>query len=171
MLPPKRVTSYLVSRANPLLSLVHKCIPNRLEHFAILKLMNTLTKDFLEHGELDFMQGKIANIVIEGVGINWFFTLSEHHNHDNEHLLMLDKPDLQADVVFSGTLESMVLMASQKVDPDTLFFKRQLSITGDTELGLEIKNLIDQFDINLLQKPVKKALDIWSDTLLESQYA
>lgn len=80
---------------------------------------------------------------------------------------MLDsKNSLQPDVTFSASVKPLVLMASQKIDPDTLFFKRELMITGDTELGLEVKNLIDQLDLDLLDKPFKKLLDKWSDELL-----
>jgi predicted lipid carrier protein YhbT len=70
------------------------------------------------------------------------------------------------DVVFSASVDALVLMASQKVDPDTLLFNRKLKITGDTELGLEIKNLFNQFDLELLDKPFRKVLDAWSDELI-----
>ena len=65
----------------------------------------------------------------------------------------------------------MILMASQKVDPDTLFFNRELTITGDTNLGLEVKNLIDQFNINLLGGAIKKSLDFWSQSIIEVRHA
>ncbi|EXJ09542.1 ubiquinone anaerobic biosynthesis accessory factor UbiT [Nitrincola nitratireducens] len=37
-------------------------------------------------------------------------------------------------------------MAKRTEDPDSLFFQRQLSIEGDTELGLGIKNLLDSLE-------------------------
>ncbi|AXE30402.1 Sterol-binding domain protein [Chromobacterium phragmitis] len=37
-------------------------------------------------------------------------------------------------------------MMLREEDPDTLFFQRKLSIEGDTELGLIIKNLLDSVD-------------------------
>ena len=37
-----------------------------------------------------------------------------------------------------------VAMICQQVDPDTLFFRRRLQLLGDTELGLECKNLLDR---------------------------
>ncbi len=38
---------------------------------------------------------------------------------------------------------SMLAMMLQQVDPDTLFFQRKLLITGDTEVALQLKNLLD----------------------------
>lgn len=38
---------------------------------------------------------------------------------------------------------SMLQLILQQVDPDTLFFRRKLLITGDTEIGLQLKNLLD----------------------------
>jgi predicted lipid carrier protein YhbT len=70
------------------------------------------------------------------------------------------------DVVFSASVDALVLMQSQKIDPDTLLFNRKLKITGDTERGLEIKNMFDQFDLELLDKPFRKVLDAWSDELI-----
>ena len=38
-------------------------------------------------------------------------------------------------------------MATRRVDPDTLFFERRLSIDGDTETGLRLKNLLDAVEL------------------------
>ncbi|MGB7997639.1 MAG: SCP2 sterol-binding domain-containing protein, partial [Photobacterium halotolerans] len=41
---------------------------------------------------------------------------------------------------------------ARKVDPDTLFFQRRLTMQGDTELGLAVKNLLDSLDLDSLPK-------------------
>lgn len=51
-----------------------------------------------------------------------------------------------ADVCFRGELHAYLKLLTRQEDPDTLFFNRQLSIEGDTELGLAIKNLLDAID-------------------------
>ena len=38
-------------------------------------------------------------------------------------------------------------MLLRQEDPDTLFFHRRLSIEGDTELGLLVKNLLDRIEL------------------------
>jgi len=172
MLLPKRVTTLLVKKANPLFAVARRFVPNSLENHAVLYVMNRLAKEFIDQGDLDFMEGKVARVSIPDLDLYWFFTKQGTRESGNEKLALIHESDSQItpDVEFSGTLEAMVLMASQKVDPDTLFFNRQLQITGDTELGLEIKNLIDQFDIKKLHRPIQQVLNIWSDNLLEAQH-
>ena len=42
-------------------------------------------------------------------------------------------------------LQALQMLARQE-DPDTLFFNRELEITGDTELGLIVKNMLDAIE-------------------------
>lgn len=165
---PKRVITKLVDHANPLLSLAHRCLPNTLEQHAILFFVNQLAKEFIQQGDMNFMEGKIAKLRVSDIDLHWFFTKPQ--GQDRLTVVNLNS-DAVADVTFSGSLDALVLMASQKMDPDTLFFNRELMISGDTELGLEIKNLIDQFEISKLASPVKTVLNVWSDHLLEAKYA
>ena len=51
-----------------------------------------------------------------------------------------------ADVRISGKVEDFWLLATRREDPDTLFFSRRLSIEGDTETGVHVKNLLDALD-------------------------
>ena len=157
---PKKISALLVDKANPLFSLAHRLVPNKLQKHAVLFAINHLAKEFNEQGDLDFMHGKVAKVEIKDIGVSWYFTKTEFSS-----ISMLVATDIKEDVTFSGTLNAMVLMASQRVDPDTLFFSRQLQILGDTELGLEIKNLIDQFDISQLASPVRSLLNTWADAL------
>ncbi|MDR3053816.1 MAG: SCP2 sterol-binding domain-containing protein [Zoogloeaceae bacterium] len=52
-----------------------------------------------------------------------------------------------ADVSFRGELHAYLKLLTRQEDPDTLFFNRQLTIEGDTELGLAIKNLLDAIEL------------------------
>jgi len=52
----------------------------------------------------------------------------------------------EADVTFRGELHAYLKLLTRQEDPDTLFFNRQITIEGDTELGLGIKNLLDALD-------------------------
>lgn len=51
--------------------------------------------------------------------------------------------DSAPDLAFSANLAAYLQLLARQEDPDTLFFKRELDITGDTELGLLVKNLLD----------------------------
>ena len=50
------------------------------------------------------------------------------------------------DLAFRANLSAYLQVASRQEDPDTLFFNRELSIEGDTELGLIVKNMLDAID-------------------------
>jgi predicted lipid carrier protein YhbT len=47
------------------------------------------------------------------------------------------------DLSFRANLSAFMQMLARQEDPDTLFFNRELSIEGDTELGLVVKNTLD----------------------------
>lgn len=49
----------------------------------------------------------------------------------------------EADLCFTANLSAYLQLLTRQEDPDTLFFKRELEITGDTELGLLVKNMLD----------------------------
>jgi len=50
------------------------------------------------------------------------------------------------DVRIRGSYDDFWRLASRSEDPDTLFFQRRLTIEGETETGLMIKNLLDGLD-------------------------
>jgi predicted lipid carrier protein YhbT len=47
------------------------------------------------------------------------------------------------DLTFRANLSAFLQLLARQEDPDTLFFNRELSIEGDTELGLVVKNMLD----------------------------
>ena len=53
------------------------------------------------------------------------------------------RPDREPDLAFSANLSAYLQLLARQEDPDTLFFNRELEITGDTELGPLVKNMLD----------------------------
>jgi predicted lipid carrier protein YhbT len=51
-----------------------------------------------------------------------------------------------ADLTIRSTSAGFLSLALRREDPDTLFFTRRLVMTGDTELGLVVKNALDAID-------------------------
>ncbi len=47
------------------------------------------------------------------------------------------------DLSLRANLSAFLQLLTRQEDPDTLFFNRALSIEGDTELGLIVKNMLD----------------------------
>lgn len=164
----EKSTQKAVENSAKLLSIAHRIMPTKMENYFVLHQVKRLSQPFMDDGEIDFLDGKVAEVEIRDIEAKWYFTKI------GQELVMLDLKKAQTispepDVVFSASIDALVLMASQKVDPDTLFFNRKLRISGDTELGLEIKNLFDQFDLELLDKPFRKVLDAWSNELIATQ--
>ncbi len=56
----------------------------------------------------------------------------------------------QADLVISANGQDFLRLAQRQEDPDTLFFSRRLSMEGDTELGLIVKNTLDALEVPVL---------------------
>ncbi len=50
------------------------------------------------------------------------------------------------DLTISANARDFVALARREQDPDTLFFSRRLSMEGDTELGLMVKNSLDAME-------------------------
>lgn len=101
----------------------------------------------LAEGELDFLEGRWLGIEIRDLGLCWTTTLEQG-------VLRVEERD-EADVWFRGDANDLVLVAARKQDPDTLFFQRRLVIEGDTELGLEVKNLMDAIEPEHMPAPLR----------------
>ena len=54
----------------------------------------------------------------------------------------------EAGVIIAGRMASFLELACRRQDPDTLFFTRELSIEGDTEAGVHVKNLLDALEFD-----------------------
>lgn len=55
-------------------------------------------------------------------------------------------PQQAADLTLSAHAHDFLRLARRLDDPDTLFFNRRLSMEGDTELGLVVKNALDALE-------------------------
>ena len=56
-------------------------------------------------------------------------------------------PQQTADLTLSANAHDFLRLARRLDDPDTLFFNRRLSMEGDTELGLVVKNALDALEL------------------------
>ena len=58
-----------------------------------------------------------------------------------------------ADLTIRSTVSGFLALGLRREDPDTLFFTRRLVMTGDTDLGLVVKNVLDAIDWSRLPLP------------------
>jgi predicted lipid carrier protein YhbT len=56
-------------------------------------------------------------------------------------------PQQTPDLTLSAHAHDFLRLAQRLDDPDTLFFNRRLSMEGDTELGLVVKNALDALEL------------------------
>lgn len=122
-----------------------KYAPFSLKKTVLLPALNSIFKEALEDGDFEFLAGKWLAIHVEDIDFEFWISFA------NEHLVLSEPmaEDLK-DASFKANSEDLILIAGRKEDPDTLFFQRRLVIEGDTELGLEVKNLIDSIDLDSL---------------------
>lgn len=116
-----------------------RLIPFPLQRAVLEHALDTMFREQLDSGALDFLKRRWITVVIEDAGLQWTITLG------TRGLLVIDG-GAEPEVTFRGGLREFVLLASRRRDPDTLFFQRRLSVTGDTALGLACKNLMDSVE-------------------------
>jgi Putative lipid carrier protein len=104
----------------------------------------------LEDGDLAFLEGRWLSIDVRDIGLKWYTSV------ENDRLIVSDSAE--ADVSFSADASDLLLIAARKQDPDTLFFQRRLTIEGDTELGLYVKNLMDAIELEQMPKALRVGL-------------
>ncbi|CAK4069437.1 MULTISPECIES: SCP2 domain-containing protein [Vibrio] len=151
-----KIRTQLVQNAASILRSPVHLLPQSVQKKALLEGLKTVFKEALEDGDFEFLEDKWLKVEVKDMQLSWYIS------YENERLVVADKP-VQEDVAFCGNLNDLVLIAGRKEDPDTLFFQRRLSIEGDTELGLEVKNLMDSVDLESLPKPLQSLLNQLAD--------
>lgn len=124
--------------------------PFSMKKQGLQQLLNWQFHHALAEGELNFLEGHGLGIEIRDLGLCWVTTVEQGK------LQVVDRAD--ADVWFRGDANDLLLIAARRLDPDTLFFQRRLIIEGDTELGLEVKNLMDAIELERMPTPLRVAL-------------
>ncbi|SFB83357.1 ubiquinone anaerobic biosynthesis accessory factor UbiT [Pseudoalteromonas denitrificans] len=158
----KNVIKFAVEKFPQGGKLALKLIPNQVPCFVLERILNKVFIAEIKDQEFDFLIDKWLELTITDLDSSWYIS---YQNHQGQSRLII-KPHAQSNVVFRGNFNSFVLMASQKADPDTLFFNRELLLTGDTELGLEIKSILENLDRETLPKFSQDLLNWHSNQIL-----
>ena len=138
-------------------------IPTKLQKKLILPALHSVFSEAISEGDFDFLEGKWLKISITDLNLNWLISFA-----DNRLIMADDEKAVKEDVSFSASGDDLLLIAGRKQDPDTLFFQRRLKIEGDTELGLEVKNLIDAIELELLPKSIHKFVEYSAELLQQT---
>ena len=125
-------------------------VPIAVKAKAITRAMNTMFAVPLAAGELGFLAQRVVNINVSDAQLRFSIRLEQGR-------FCADKEVPEADLSIEGTVYTFLLLATRKEDADTLFFRRQLKTSGDTELGLYVKNFLDGLEPETL--PYHRAID------------
>lgn len=118
-------------------------VPHVAQRLATELVLNRVLKSALQRGDLSPLDGRVAAVSITDLDWYWPISLS----HGRLCFVALGTP---ADVTIQGKSPAFLRLLARNVDPDTLFFHRELIIQGDTELGLVVKNTLDGVDLQTL---------------------
>lgn len=142
-----KLRSRLVHLGPSLMSVPVKLAPFTLKRQVLEQLLGWQFQQALEDGELAFLEGRWLSIDVRDIGLKWYTSV------ENDRLIV--RSSAEADVSFSADASDLLLIAVRKQDPDTLFFQRRLTIEGDTELGLYVKNLMDAIELEQMPKALR----------------
>ena len=123
------------------LGMMVKYTPKIILEHALTVVLNHILQTEIKQQRLAFLPGQWVCIEVPDLAFNFAVTLTVQGR------LSASLAPQPAAVTMRGNSASLLLMISGKVDPDTLFFRRKLMIKGDTELGLEVKNLLDTIEL------------------------
>jgi predicted lipid carrier protein YhbT len=129
------------------LRLVPGAVKKPLIEFALQEFF----KESIAQGNLDILENRTLQLTITDVKLSMTISVKKGHP-----VLISDIPEPEVRIL--GNLEEFVLLAANREDPDTQFFQRRICIEGDTELGLEIKNLIYSLDPDRLPAMITRFL-------------
>lgn len=119
-----------------------RLLPDAVHTEVMTRLVNHMLKGQTLKDDLDYLEGKRLCLAVSDTGNALSFRILNQSLHRI--------PAREGwDVRIQGRLEDFWKLATRAEDPDTLFFHRQLSIEGDTDAGLYLKNLLDALDFDL----------------------
>ena len=150
-----KIQHQLVVNAPRALTFPSQFLPFFVQEKCLSEILNRVFKEAVEDGDLDFLQDKWLKVTVSDLNLIWFLTFK-----DESIVIKAQAPT--TDVSFSAGVNDLILVAGRKEDADTLFFQRRLSIEGDTELGLEVKNLLDNIEFENLPPFAEKMINHFS---------
>ncbi|MBK7903819.1 MAG: SCP2 sterol-binding domain-containing protein [Proteobacteria bacterium] len=100
----------------------------------------------------DDFTGRRIGVEVTDLGLRWIVAFGERR------VDVLER-SADAEAIVRGTATDLLLLASRLEDADTLFFHRRLELTGDVELGLAVRNLLDQLPWDSLPLGLRIALN------------
>ena len=110
-------------------------VPRRWQSAVLQRLLSRALSTPMRGPLLAPVEGRRIGIDVDDLGLSWVLQLRDGRLHVS---------DAPAEATVRGNAADLLLLASRQQDADTLFFQRRLTLLGDTELGLTVRNLLDR---------------------------
>jgi len=127
-------------------------VPQPLLRFAMQRAIDLGFAPSRPQETLAALVGRRLGIDVTDLGLSWVVAVGPRG-------LEVLSPPAQAEATVRGDLTDLMLLASRQEDADTLFFHRRLQLTGDVELGLMVRNLLDQQPWESVPAPLRGLLE------------
>src|SRR5690606_22624523 len=116
-------------------------LPQWPHSLALATALNLATsRGLLALDELAMLEGRLVRIRVRDAGTSASIVLRGGRFRAGDSAQ-------EAALTLTAPATAYLQMLARQEDPDTLFFHRRLSIEGDTELGLLVKNLLDRIEL------------------------
>lgn len=119
------------ARLAPLLRVLSPATQRRALELAMARVLAAPIAD----GALGVMHDRRLGIAVTDLDLHWVIKL------DGDRLRVINEP---AEATVHGSATDLLLLVSRLEDADTLFFQRRWVLTGDPELGLTARNLLER---------------------------
>jgi predicted lipid carrier protein YhbT len=116
------------------------------------RLISLVLAGPLKAGALADLTGRRLGVEVTDLEMRWVVEVGDRQ-------IRVLAPDAGAESTVRGTATDLLLLASRLEDADTLFFQRRLQVTGDTDLGLNVRNLLDQLPWETIPLGLRIALN------------
>ncbi len=128
------------------LSRIASRLPQTPPTLALIALLNLGVGRVVARQTLEPLLDKRMLLVVSDAGLRLRFVLTARGFQPSFS-------PLDPDLTITASARDFLALALREEDPDTLFFSRRLLMEGDTELGLLVKNSLDQVELPRLKLP------------------
>lgn len=132
-----------------------RLVPRQGLAWAFQQAAASALSDALTRGELCPLEGRVLGIEVVDLELLFVVRIAA----GQLRITPLGEAEAEPEARVRGTVTDLLLLASRLEDADTLFFQRRLGLTGDTELGLTARNLLDQLDWAQVPLPLRIVLN------------
>jgi|SRR5690606_17315840 len=115
-------------------------IPAKIYSLHLSIIINILLEKSIDRGLFSEIVDKRINVNIRDINKTICFIA-------RNRFIETSTDTQNSDACISLTLDGAKSIIFQESDPDTLFFKRELLVSGNTEVGLALKNILDSIDM------------------------